>query len=44
MSWKYTMPERQDYDSDEEFQEDLDAYYAAEDDYADRCLERYYER
>lgn len=44
MSWKHTMPERQDYDSDEEFQEDLDAYYAAEDDYADRCLERYYER
>ncbi len=44
MSWKYRMPERKDYDSDEEYQEDLDAYYSAVDDYVDDCIERYHER
>lgn len=44
MSWKYREPRRSDFDSDEEYQEELDAYYAAEDDYADECMERYHER
>lgn len=44
MSWKYKMPERRDFDTDEEYQEELDAYYSAADDYADACMERYYER
>ena len=44
MSWKYKMPERRDFDTDEEYQEELDAYYPAEDDYADACMERYYDR
>jgi hypothetical protein len=44
MSWKYKMPERRDFDTDEEYQEELDAYYAAEDNYADACMEKYYDR
>lgn len=44
MKWSYRMPERKDYDSDDEYQEELDAYFAAQDDYADACMERYYER
>lgn len=44
MSWRYSIPERREFDSDEEYQEELDAYFAAEDDYADSCIERYYER
>lgn len=44
MSWKNRMPERKDFDTDEEYQEELDAYYSAEDDYADACMEKYYER
>ena len=44
MSWKYKMPERRDFDTDEEYLEELDAYYAAEDNYADACMEKYYDR
>ena len=44
MSWKYKMPERKDFDTDEEYQEEVDAYYAAADEYAQACLDRYYDR
>ena len=44
MSWKYRLPDSRDYDTEEEYQEAIDAYCSAEDDYADECMERYYER
>lgn len=41
--WRYRMPSPEDYDSDEEYQDALDAYDAAESFYVDECMERYYE-
>ena len=40
MSWKYTFPKVSDYDTMEEYQEAVDAFYVAADSYA----EEYYER
>ena len=41
--WRYRMPSPEDYDSDEEYQDALDAYDAAESFYEDKCIERKYE-
>ena len=41
--WKYREPSPEDYDSDEEYQDAMDAYNAAESLYEDKCIERYYE-
>ena len=41
--WRYRMPSPEDYDSDEEYQDALDAYDAAESFYVDESIERYYE-
>lgn len=38
--YKYPEPKRRDYDTEEEYQEALDEYYSATDNYA----ECYYER
>ena len=43
LMWKYREPSPEDYDSDEEYQDALDAYDAAESLYEDKCMERYYE-
>jgi hypothetical protein len=40
MSWKYRPPLRSDYDTEEEYQEALDNYYRAQDDYCDEQWER----
>ena len=41
--WKYREPSPEDYDSDEEYQDAIDVYDAAESLYEDKCIERYYE-
>ena len=41
--WKYREPSPEDYDSDEEYQDAMDAYDAAKFLYEDKCIERYYE-
>lgn len=43
MSWNYRYPRAEDYDTEEEYEEACEAYERAEDDYADECIERYYE-
>lgn len=40
MSWKYREPQREDYDTDEEYEEAYDAYENALDDYCDWVEER----
>ena len=40
MSWNFREPEREDFDTQEEYQEALDAYYASEDAYVDAYVER----
>ena len=42
--YKFQEPKRRDYDTDEEYQEALDEYYASEDAYAERAMERRRER
>ena len=42
--YKFQEPKRRDYDTDEEYQEALDEYYAAEDAYDERMMERRIER
>lgn len=43
MSWNCRYPRAEDYDTEEEYEEAREAYERAEDDYADECIERYYE-
>lgn len=40
MSWKYTEPERNDYDSQEEYESALMLYESALDDYVQEYIER----
>ena len=42
--WKYREPSREEYDSEEEYQDALDAYDSAESIYEEECLERYLDR
>ena len=44
MSWRYTAPLRSAFDSEEEYLVALACYEDAEDNYADQCMEEYYER
>ena len=39
MSWKYREPQREDYDSDEEYEEAYNAYDDALADYIEYCQE-----
>jgi len=41
MSWRYHRPQEEDYDTEEEYERDLEAYERALDDYADDYLERH---
>lgn len=41
MSWRYERPRFADYDTEEEYERDLEAYERALDDYADDYLERH---
>lgn len=45
MAWNYRYPtwDPTKYTSYEEYEEDVEAYERAEDDYIDECMERYYE-
>lgn len=40
MSWKNCGPSREEYDTEEEYQEALEAYESALDDYVEEYLER----
>lgn len=40
MSWRYVEPQRCDYDSEEEYEDAMDAYQNALDDYCDWVEER----
>lgn len=44
MSWNYRLPKRSDFDTLEEYESALACYEDAEDNYADQCMEEYYER
>ncbi len=44
MSWKHKEPCRDNYDTEEEYEDALNAYESALDDYVDRKQEEYYER
>lgn len=44
MSWRYRFPDSSDYESEEEYNEAVEAYYDAADDYADAYRESRYER
>lgn len=41
MSWRYERPCSDDYDTEEEYERDLEAYERALDDYADDYMERH---
>lgn len=40
MSWKYTAPQRCDFDTEEEYQDAVSCYEDAADMYADEYMER----
>lgn len=42
--WKYREPSPEDYDTEEEYQDALQAYENAEFQYEEECLERYLDR
>ena len=43
MAWNYRYPTREWWESEEEYEARVEAYEAAEDDYADEAHERYLE-
>lgn len=44
MSWRFSSPRREDFDTDEEYEVALENYDAAEDLYMEAYLEDYFDR
>jgi len=42
--WRYRRPIQSDYSTDEDYEDAVVAYDAAESQYEDECRERYYEQ